>query len=105
MKIILVSTYAHPVALGLRYISSCLKAAGHDIEMIFMSSKRDTAEADYSDTALEALVERSRSADLIGMSLMTNTFRRACVLTETLRQSGNQAPIIWGGGASYDSPR
>ncbi|MHC4677030.1 MAG: B12-binding domain-containing radical SAM protein, partial [Planctomycetota bacterium] len=97
MKIILISTYAHPVALGLRYISSCLKAAGHDVEMIFMSSKRDTAAADFTAAAIEALVERCRSADLLGMSLMTNTFRRACVLTETLRKSGNKSPIIWGG--------
>jgi hypothetical protein len=38
MNILLVSTHAHPVTLGLRYISSCLKAAGHDVEVVFMVS-------------------------------------------------------------------
>ena len=97
MKVALVSTYTHPIALGLRYVSSYLKAAGHNVEMIFMSSKRDTAEADFGPAAVEAFVERCRQAELIGMSLMTNTFYRACFLTETLRKTGVKAPIIWGG--------
>lgn len=97
MRITLVSTYTHPIALGLRYVSSYLKAAGHDVEMIFMSSKRDTAQADWSAGAVEDLVERSRDRDLIGMGLMTNTFHRATFLTERLREAGVKAPIIWGG--------
>ncbi len=60
MRISLISTYTHPVALGLRYVSSYLKAAGHDVEMIFMSSKRDTARADFSSAAVEHLIERLR---------------------------------------------
>ena len=97
MKIALVSTYTHPVALGLRYVSSYLKSAGHDVEMIFMSSKRDTVEADFSDAALEHLVERLRDRELIGMSLMTNNFRRACALTQHVRATGVKTPIVWGG--------
>ena len=97
MKITLVATYTHPVALGLRFVSSYLKAAGHDVEMIFMKSKRDTAKADFSELALENFVERLRNRDLIGMGLMTNTFFRACVLTRRIRDAGIRAPIIWGG--------
>jgi len=97
MKIILISTYAHPVALGLRYISSYLKTAGYEVEMIFMSSKRDTAEAVFPAPAMEAFIDKCRSADLMGMSLMTNSFNRARVLTKALRDSGNKAPIVWGG--------
>ena len=97
MRISLISTYTHPVALGLRYVSSYLKAAGHDVEMIFMSSKRDTAKADFSSAAVEHLIERLRERDLIGMSLMTNTFNRAAVLTGRIREAGIKAPIIWGG--------
>ncbi len=97
MRIALVSTYTHPIALGLRYVSSYLKAAGHDVEMIFMSSKRDTARADFSDAAVEHFIERVRGRDLIGMSLMTNTFGRASVLTQKVRDAGIKAPIIWGG--------
>ena len=80
MKITLVSTYTHPIALGLRYVSSYLKAAGHDVEMILMGSKRATARADFSEAALEDFVERLRHRDLIGMSLMTNTFHRHHVM-------------------------
>lgn len=97
MRIALISTYTHPIALGLRYVSSYLKVAGHDVEMIFMSSKRDTARPDWSPAAVEHLIERLRDRDLIGMSLMTNTFHRACVLTERIRQAGLRAPIVWGG--------
>src|SRR5688572_28832700 len=97
MKIAFVSTYTHPIALGLRFVSSYVKAAGHDVEMIFMCSKRDTADADFSPGATEAFIERCRNVDLVGMSLMTNTFHRASVLTETLRKAGVRAPIIWGG--------
>ena len=104
MKTVLVSTYTHPIALGLRYVSSYLKSAGHDVEMIFMSSKRDTAEADFSPGAVEAFVERCRQAELIGMSLMTNTFYRACFLTETLRKARVKAPIIWGGTHATMAP-
>ncbi|MEP0846450.1 MAG: B12-binding domain-containing radical SAM protein [Phycisphaerae bacterium] len=97
MRVSLISTYTHPIALGLRYVSSYLKAAGHEVEMIFMSSKRDTARADFSEAAVQALLERLRDRDLIGLSLMTNTFHRACVLTRRIREAGLRAPIIWGG--------
>lgn len=97
MRIALVATYTHPIALGLRYVSSFLKAHGQQVEMYFMRSKRDTAEADFTPALLDELVERLRGADLIGMSLMTNTFHRTCVLQQTLRAAGIKAPIIWGG--------
>jgi anaerobic magnesium-protoporphyrin IX monomethyl ester cyclase len=97
MKVTLVSTYTHPIALGLRYVSSYLKAAGYDVQMLFLSSKRDTARADFAPALLDDFVERCRDSDLIGMSLMTNTFNRACVLTERLRLAGVRAPIVWGG--------
>jgi anaerobic magnesium-protoporphyrin IX monomethyl ester cyclase len=97
MRITLVSTYTHPIALGLRYVSSYLKAAGHNVEVIFMSSRRDTTEADFSAAALENLVERVRDRELIGLSLMTNSFHRAGVLTQHIRAAGIKTPIIWGG--------
>jgi len=97
MKIALVSTYTHPIALGMRYVSSYLKSAGHDVVVIFMKSKRDTAKADFSQGVVDDFIERLRDRDLIGMALMTNTFHRACVLTHKVREAGLDAPIIWGG--------
>lgn len=97
MRIALIATYTHPIALGLRYVSAYLKAHGHVVQCYFMRSKRDTAEADFSKDLLGELVDRVREADLIGMSLMTNTFHRACVLTDTIRRAAVKAPIVWGG--------
>ncbi len=97
MKIALVSTYTHPIALGLRYVSSYLKAHGHDVEMFFLRSKRATAEADFSPALLSDLADRLHDAGLIGVSVMTNTFHRACVLTDALRAAAIKSPIVWGG--------
>lgn len=97
MKIALVATHTHPFAIGLRYISSYLKTLGHDVIMLFMCSKRDTTAVDYSQAALEDFTERLRDRELIGLSLMTNTFHRAVALTERIRAAGLKAPVIWGG--------
>ena len=88
MRIALISSYTHPIALGLRYLSASLKAHGHQVEMFFMRSKRDTAEANFSPALLSELIQRVRKADLIGLSLMTNSFHRACVITDAIRESG-----------------
>jgi radical SAM superfamily enzyme YgiQ (UPF0313 family) len=97
VRISLVSTYTHPIALGLRYVSSYLKAAGQDVRVLFMSSRKDTARADFSPSLLEDFLARLKDSDVIGMSLMTNTFNRAALLTEHIRRAGIGAPIIWGG--------
>ena len=62
MHVVLVSTYAYPLALGLRYVSAFLKQAGHQVTVIFMCSKRDTAEADFPRPVLDDLVDRARTA-------------------------------------------
>jgi len=104
MHVALVATYAQPLALGLRYIAAFLKTQGHHVEMFFMQAKRATAGADFSPALLAELVERLRPADLIGMSLMTNTFHRARVLTEAVRKGGCDAPMIWGGPHPTTAP-
>lgn len=78
MKIVLVSVHTHPVALGLRYVSSCLKAAGHDVEILFMCPRKATTDTRFARPVLEACTERCRRADLVGMSLMTGNCLRAC---------------------------
>lgn len=97
MKIVLTSVHTHPVALGLRYISACLKQAGHDVEVLFMCPRKSTTEVDFPQSVIDAFVERCRRADLVGMSLMTGNYHRACALTQTLRGAGIKAPILWGG--------
>lgn len=104
MRIALVATQAHPIGLGLRYISSYLKTTGHDVVMLFMSSRRDTARADYRPALLDDFVDRLRDRDLVGMSLMTSTFHRARVLTEHIRHTGLRAPVVWGGAHPTVAP-
>ncbi len=104
MKIGLIATYAHPIALGLRYVSSYLKTTGHDVVMLFMSSRRDTARADYGPALLDDFVNRLRDRDLIGLSLATSTFHRARVLTEHIRRAGLGAPVVWGGAHPTVAP-
>lgn len=97
MRVALISTYTHPFALGLRYLSSYLKTTGHAVTLLFMSSRRDTAQPDYGEALLEDFTARLRDCDLVGLSLMTNTFHRARFLTERIRRAGITAPIVWGG--------
>jgi anaerobic magnesium-protoporphyrin IX monomethyl ester cyclase len=104
MRTALIATYTHPVALGMRYVSSYLKSAGHEVKMIFMASRRDTARPDFSPAVIGSLIEHCRTVDLIGMGLLTNSFYRACFLTDALRKAGVRAPIIWGGTHATVAP-
>ncbi len=104
MKTALIATYTHPVALGMRYVSSYLKSAGHEVKMIFMASRRDTALPDFAPAVIESLIEHCRGVDLVGMGLLTNSFYRACLLTDALRGAGIKAPIIWGGTHATVAP-
>lgn len=97
MNVILISAHTHPVALGLRYVSSYLKAAGHQVQIIFMGPSRGENATGLADEDFQAIVELCRPADLIGIGLMTSGFYQASALTEGLRQAGVKAPVVWGG--------
>jgi len=97
MHVILVSTYAYPVALGMRYVSSFLKRAGHKVTVVFMSSKHDKTGVEFPRTLLDDFIDCCRPADVIGLSLMTNSFYQSRTLTEALRNAGISLPVVWGG--------
>ena len=97
MHVALVSTCTNPIDLGLRYISAYLKSHGKEVAVYFMRDKRVTSESSFAPALLDDLVRRLGGAGLIGVSVMTNTFRRARALTEAIRRAGIKAPIIWGG--------
>lgn len=97
MKILLVATQTHPVALGLRHISSYLKAAGHDVQIVFLHARGKIQDIDFDSPALEPLFDLCRNVDLIGISVMTSGFYKACRLTEGLRRRNITAPVVWGG--------
>jgi anaerobic magnesium-protoporphyrin IX monomethyl ester cyclase len=96
MKVLLISTYMYPVALGMRYISAFCKQAGHEVVCLHLSSRRDTM-IELTASLKEDIIDHCRDADVVGISLMTNSFYRSCELTELLREADIKAPIVWGG--------
>lgn len=50
----------------------------------------------YPDRIIDALVDRLRDVDVVGISFMTNYFDRAVQITEALRRRLD-IPLIWGG--------
>lgn len=104
MNIVLVATQTHPIALGLRYVSSYLKTAGHDVQVIFLHSRGKLKDIDFDSPQLEPLFDVCRQADLIGVSVMTSGFYKAVRLTEGLRRRNIAAPVVWGGTHVTVSP-
>ena len=116
MRITLISTYTHPIALGLRSVSAYLKAAGHDVEMIFMSSKRDTARPDVPPAEFsEPEIEGKRLIESEGGLVISRTHIKGGAEV-TIRagrsvafgngfQVGPQARLAVGGGSVGGEPK
>jgi anaerobic magnesium-protoporphyrin IX monomethyl ester cyclase len=101
MKISLISMDPILGAFGLRSISSCLKQSGHTTEILFMQSavehekvliKHDSI---YSGKILQAVSDKVRGADLIGLSCMAVEAPKALQIVKYL--GALKVPIIWGG--------
>ncbi len=100
MNITLISPYEDLIAYGIRILSACLKNNKHTVKLIFLPEKFGCI---YAKKTLDELVELSSESDLIGISLMTDHFRRAAQITQKLKEM-NDTPIIWGGVHPTVSP-
>ena len=98
MNITLISPHPDVRAFGLRTLAACLKRAQHDVQMVFLPTGFHSASftQGYEDSTLKELVEISRDADLVGISLMTNFFDNAVQMTQKLQKDLN-VPVLWGG--------
>ena len=102
MKISFISMGVSTDAIGVRILSSLLKAAGHQTQLIFLSTLDDLrrkatgATYQYSEKVLGSIVELCGESDLVGISVMTHHFSVAKDVTEHLRGKLD-APVIWGG--------
>jgi len=97
LKLALISTYNRLYATGLRWISAYLKANGHSVKMVFLPSSRKQRQLpDYAPAALDALADVCKDVDLIGLSLMANSFVKAAFVTRELKRRLS-VPIMWGG--------
>jgi len=101
LKIALISPYSDIFSPGVRSISAYLRAGGVETRLIFLPNlyvKHVIQEflEPYSPELLEGVTALCQDVDMVGISLMTNLFRRAVQLTSYLREQLS-APIVWGG--------
>ncbi len=101
MKITLISMDQMIISSGLRVISSCLKAEGFEVQLIFA---RAVIGQPLSLKVNKQIVKLCKDSQLIGISLMSNHFPQAISLTKSLKKS-LPVPVIWGGVHPTFSPR
>jgi radical SAM superfamily enzyme YgiQ (UPF0313 family) len=101
MKIVLVSINEGIISFGLRCISAVLKVAGFHSQTIFLPRETEGLDRSgfqyaYSESMLKQLAELTRDCDLIGISVMSNSFDNAVQITDYLHEH-TKALIVWGG--------
>ncbi|MEA2037291.1 MAG: radical SAM protein [Nanoarchaeota archaeon] len=77
---------------SIRILSSSLKSAGHDTQIIFLPQRFDEA---YKDEILDQVVRIAKDSNLIGISFMTNFFFNAVQIIKKLKIL--DMPIVCGG--------
>jgi len=92
-RIVLISVQKDLDALGLKILHYSLLDAGVDSRLLFLPG--DLSSASARERVIEFVVETS--PHLVGFSLMSHEHGRAELLTKTLRSSGQDVPVIWGG--------
>jgi len=99
MRIVLVSPYPDITAIGIRTLSSCLKVAGHNVDILFLPQD---FRRNYEASALLRAAEFASGADLVGVTVMTNFFDNACQITRAFKNMLN-VPVVFGGSIpQYD---
>jgi len=102
MKITLISTSTFPSDQGIRTISSVLKKAGHNVNIIFLSFSEDYTKL-YPKGVLEQISNLSKDSDLIGVNSFASTANRAVQVINYLKKLNK--PIVWGGIHATLSPQ
>lgn len=102
MKITLISLDSELYCYSIRILSSCLKKAGHSVDLVFLippEAERtiDKYRTEYPEGLLDRLATQCSKSGLIGISLMSNQFMQAIAVTGGLKKHGIKAPVIWGG--------
>jgi anaerobic magnesium-protoporphyrin IX monomethyl ester cyclase len=101
-QIVLICPFSSIEATGLRILSACLKEAGFTTRMIFMPDVREAmGEAHYNERFISAgvmqqIVGLCEEALLVGITVMTSSFKIAVQITKHLHISFD-IPVVWGG--------
>ena len=104
MKITLISPYPDITNYGLRTLSSTLRQAGHQTQLICMpdfagdgeSVHIKMSEERYPKEVIRQLLDIMRDSDMVGITLMTHYFDTAKQLTRAIKEELG-IPVIWGG--------
>lgn len=102
MKVTLISPYLDVIALGIRGISSFLKAHGHECELIFLPDHKALLKDDphfesrYPESLMDDVVQACSQSQIVGVSVMSNYFDRAVQITKAVKERLD-APVVWGG--------
>lgn len=90
------------IANGVRSLSTKLKENNHTVRIIFEKGSTNRMICNrnyiyrYKQSVLDEIIEFCQDADLIGFSLMTNSFDRVRQLTSEIKKSLS-VPVVWGG--------
>ena len=101
-KVGLISPYSNLSAIGLRYISASLRAAGWSARLIFLPDQDELfyrakhPPQHYSTFVLDQVCDLCADLDLVGITVMSNYFGRARSLTQAIHERLS-IPVIWGG--------
>lgn len=102
MKCALISLGLSTDAIGIRILSTLIRQAGMQTQLIFLPTLDDLkrrfqgSHIIYSEEIVGQLVEIVKDADLIGLSVMTHHYNTARILTEHIKTELG-TPVIWGG--------
>ena len=101
MKIALISTNTYPGDQGLRTVSSYLKEKGFETKLIFLPYVEDYSKL-YSKKVILQILNLCKDCNLIGLSSMASTSKRAIQVIKNLKRLN--VPMIWGGVHATISP-
>ena len=93
MKVSLISPYPDITNYGLRSISSTLRAAGHQTQMLCMPDFAGDGESvhvrmsedRYSPQVIDQMLELVSKSDLVGITLMTHYYDSARQITKAIQ--------------------
>ncbi len=102
MKITLISTSTFPSDQGIRTISSMLKKAGYEVELIFMTLTENYSR-NYTKSELIQLLNFCKDSRLIGINSYASTSQRTERIISFLKKYLD-APIVYGGVHATISP-
>jgi radical SAM superfamily enzyme YgiQ (UPF0313 family) len=91
MKLLLVSLQSNIETIGLKYVLSYLRSAGTDVHVLFLPTMRP------ADMPAVLQFVRDFDPEIIGVSLMSESFDKARLISSEIKKECPRCIIVWGG--------